>query len=40
MVSVMDPVKMLKVEDIVLFRSVLKKTGAEYSVIERVGVKD
>jgi 2'-5' RNA ligase len=40
MVSVMEPVRMLKVEDMVLFRSVLKKTGAEYSVIERVGVKD
>ncbi|MCJ7653630.1 MAG: RNA 2',3'-cyclic phosphodiesterase [Actinobacteria bacterium] len=29
----------LEVNDIVLFRSVLKKTGAEYSVIERVGVR-
>ena len=38
--SVIEPGKMLKVDDIVLFRSVLKKTGAEYSVIERVGVRE
>ena len=30
----------LEVGDVVLFRSLLKRTGAEYSVIERVGVKD
>ena len=31
---------MLEVRDIVLFRSVLKKTGAEYSVVERVNVQE
>lgn len=30
----------LQVQDIVLFRSILKKTGAEYSIIERVGVQE
>ncbi|MBK5091975.1 MAG: RNA 2',3'-cyclic phosphodiesterase [Actinobacteria bacterium] len=36
--GVVGPEKTLRVEDIVLYRSVLKKTGAEYSVIGRVGI--